>query len=102
MAVSLKDCREQSRTVWNQFGKSKWIPTAKKNAKLDRRSVEELRYVGIGRTLVSVAMGASLEDRIPVLKENREKVHIITCDKGFKILHDRGIKADYVHLADRS
>lgn len=99
MGVTWKDCNRQSQTVWDQFGK-KWVSTAKKNAELDRKDVEELRHVGIGRTLVSVAMGASVESQIETLKEYRGKCDIITCDKGFKMLHDKGIKVDYVHLAD--
>lgn len=98
--VTLNDCIKQSKQVWGQFGYSKWVPTAKKNAALDRRDVEELRHVGIGRTLVCVAMGASLEGQIETLKAHRSRFDLLTCDKGFKTLLDRGIKADFVHLAD--
>lgn len=100
MEVTNKDCELQSQRVWNQFGEKVWIPTAKKNAELTRESAEVLRNVGIGRTLVAVGMGASLEDHIDILQKERHRFDVITCDKGFRPLMDRGIKADYVHLAD--
>lgn len=100
-ALSYKDVKKQSQAVFNQFGQSKWIPFAKENARHpNRRDPNELRNIGAGRTLVSVAMGASLESRVDTIKKYRGKADIITCDKGFRELMARGIKPDYVMLCD--
>lgn len=98
--VSHRDVIDQSRQVWNQFGESKWLPYARENAKLKRNDTEELRNIGIGRILVCAAMGESLEEAIPLLKANRHKVDILTCDKGFGALLDHGVLADYVMICD--
>jgi len=98
--VTHKDCVNQSNTVFGQFGYDKWIPTTKKNAELKYHDTEELRNVGVGKTLVSCAMGASLEKHVDTLKKYRDRFDIITCDKGFKVLVDKGITPDYVQLAD--
>ena len=100
VVVTHKDVIQQSQQVWDQFGESKWIPYARENAKLARRHTDELRNVGIGRFLVSAAMGESLEDAIPLLKKYRDRVDIVTCDKGFGALLDHGVKADYVMICD--
>lgn len=99
--LTFQDVKLQSTAVFNQFGRSKWIPFAKENAKHPlRRDAEELRGCGIGKVLVSVALGASTEDHIETLKKYRDRVDIITCDKGFRPLLEHGVKADYVMLCD--
>ena len=100
MGVTFLECERQSKAVWSQFGESKWMPAARFNAGLERRDVGVLRNVGIGKTLVAVALGASLEGHIDALRELRPCFDLMVCDKGFKVLLDRGIKADFVHLAD--
>ena len=100
--LSTADVRKQSQGVWSQFGESKWIPNAEKNAKLKMRNSNELRHHGIGKFAVMVAMGSSLEDNIETLKKHRDKFEITCCDKSFGPLLDHGIKADFVILADAS
>jgi len=100
VVVTQKDVVNQSTQVWNQFGESKWIPFAKENAKLGRRSTEELRNSGIGKFLVSAAMGESLEESVPILKQYRDRFDLLTCDKGFGKLLEQGLKADYVMICD--
>lgn len=95
-----RDVVNQSNQVWNQFGESKWIPYAQENAKLPRRPSDELRNSGIGKVLVCVAMGESLEGHIEILKQYRDRFDILTCDKGFGALLDHGIKADMVMICD--
>lgn len=96
------DVRAQSRGVWGQFGESVWIPNATQNAKLNRFDARKLEHVGIGKYAVLVAMGSSLEDNIDTLKEYRDRVDVICCDKAFGPLLDHGVKADYVFVADAS
>jgi hypothetical protein len=95
------DVLKQSRAVYKQFGESVWIPNCKKNAVLpNRKDANDLRNVGLGKVLVCVAMGASLEEQIETIKENRSKFDIIACDKAFGVLLDHGITSDFVLLAD--
>ncbi len=99
--LSSKDVKQQSLQVFDQFGESKWIPYAKKNALLpNRRDPAELKNIGIGKALLCVGMGASLEDHIETIKKYRDRVDILVCDKGFALLLDHGIKPDYVMLCD--
>lgn len=98
--MSYRETKMQSETVFKQFGESKWIPFAKENAKLPHKNSDVLKGCGLGKFLVSAAMGASLEGHIDVLKKYREKIDIVTCDKGFGVLLDHGIKADYVIICD--
>jgi len=99
--LTFQDVKRQSLSVFNQFGKSKWIPYAEENAKHPlRRDPMELKGCGIGKVLVSAATGSSLEDKIEILKKYRDRFDLITCDKGFKPLLDHDLKADYVMLCD--
>lgn len=102
MAILLnwKEIQKQSEGVFNQFGESKWKPYAKVNAKLERRDCKELHNIGIGKHLLCLAMGESLSYNIEAIKKYRDKVDILTCDKGFELLLKQGIKADYVMLCD--
>jgi len=100
MALTYKDVRNQSRVVWNQFGEAKWLPNAHINSKFKYRDCRELENSKIGKFAVLAAMGESLEENIDVLKSYRDKFEITTCDKGFGVLLDHGIKADYVVLCD--
>lgn len=98
--LTWKDVLNQSKAVFSQFGESKWIPYAKKNVELPRRDTDELKNSGIGKTMLLCAMGESLEANIDVIKKYRDRVDICTCDKGFGVLYEYGIKADYVMVCD--
>lgn len=91
---------KQSEAVFKQFGESKWKPFAEKNSKLERGSMEEIRNSGIGKFMLLVAMGQSLEENIDVIKKYRDRVTITTNDKNFGKLLERGVKADYVMICD--
>ena len=94
------DVKKQREAVFKQVGDSMWKPFANENNRLERSDCNELENIGIGKTLVLVAMGASLEKNIEELKKNRDKYDILTCDKCFGVLMEHGIKADYVNIAD--
>lgn len=97
--LGYREVRNQSRQVWSHYGK-KWIEHAEINAKLPRIPASAFINIGLGRTLLCVAMGESLEANIDIIKKYRERFDILTCDKGFGKLLDHGIKADFVELAD--
>lgn len=98
--LSHNDVVKQSRSVWNQFGESKWIPYAKINAALPHRNANIFFNSGIGRTLVLVGMGESLEEKVEILKKYRDRFEIAVCDKGFGPLLEHGVKADHVVMCD--
>lgn len=99
--LNYSDVKKQSEAVWGQFGESKWLPYSQVNADLpNRRDPEELRGCGVGRFAVLAAMGASLEDHVDLIKAHRSKFDLVTCDKGFGLLLERGIKADFVQICD--
>lgn len=99
--LSYQDVKRQSMAVFGQFGKDKWIPFARENARhKNRRDCRELKDVGVGKTLLSVAMGASLEQQVETIKKYRDRVDIVTCDKGFQAMVAHGVKPDYVMLCD--
>jgi hypothetical protein len=90
----------QSKAVFGQFGEKVWIPNAKKNVQLKHHNAEELVSCGIGKALVLVGMGSSLEDQVESIKKYRDRCDVCVCDKGFGPLLEHGVKADYVFLCD--
>lgn len=101
VVLSYEDVRKQSQAVWNQFGESKWLPYSQINVRLrNRRDPNELNGCGLGKFAVLAAMGASIEEQIEVMKKYRDRFDLITCDKGFGMLLEHGLKADYVQLCD--
>ncbi|HDY90404.1 MAG TPA: DUF115 domain-containing protein [bacterium] len=94
------DVYRQSKQVWNQFGESKWIPFSKSNLQKQHKDSEGLKNIGVGKWLVLAATGESLEEAIPHLKKYRDRIDILTCDKGFGMLLEKGIKADFVMVCD--
>lgn len=96
------DTKRQSLSVYGQFGESLWIPNAKENAKLERLNSNDLQNVGLGKCLLLVAMGASLEEEIETIKKYRDRVDILACDKAFVPLMEHGVTPDYVMVCDAS
>jgi len=98
--LSWQEVLNQSNAVFNQFGHSKWIPFAKFNKHFPHKDANSFYHRGLGKFLVCCAMGESLEENIDVIKKYRDRVEILTCDKGFGALLERGVKADYVLICD--
>lgn len=99
--LSYQDVKKQSTAVFGQFGESKWIPFAKENSQhTNRRDPMELQNCGVGKVLLAVAFGASLESQIETIKKYRDRIDIICPDKAFKPLMDHGVRPDYVMLCD--
>lgn len=94
------DTKRQSLAVYGQFGESLWKPNAKENAKLERLDANSIQNTGLGKCLVMVAMGASLEGQIETIKKYRDRIDILACDKAFVPLVERGITPDYVMICD--
>lgn len=100
VVLSHSDVKRQSENVFRQFGE-KWMRYSQINSRLPNRAdPNDLRNCGLGKFAVLAAMGASLEEHIPILKKYRDRFDLITCDKGFTVLMEQGIKPDYVQLCD--
>jgi hypothetical protein len=97
--LDYKAVKKQSQEVFKNFEK-KWMEHSRINSQLPFDHPHAYWNIGLGKSLVCVAMGASLEKDIEALKQYRDRVDILCCDKAFGKLLDHGIKADYVMLAD--
>ena len=97
--VSHKEVLKQSEQVFGQFGE-KWKSHCAINRELPHRDIKELKGIGVGKYLLLIAMGASIEGQIETIKKYRDRFDIVTNDKNFGNLLDKGIKADYVMLCD--
>ena len=91
--------KKQSEMVFGNF-REKWMEQSRVNSQLSFEHPEKFRNIGLGKSLVMVAMGASLEDDIELLKQYRDRIDIMCCDKAFGALMRHSIKPNYVMLAD--
>jgi len=65
-----------------------------------KSSFNEFGNVGVGKALVIVANGYSLEEEIEVLKKYKDNVDIMVCDKAMGHLFNHGITPNYVVVCD--
>lgn len=98
--LNYSEVKRQSEAVYSQFGESKWIPAAKENATLARMDANDLKNIGLGKTLVCAAMGESTEEQFELLKKYRERFDLVVNDKMFGEFVKRGVRPDYVLVAD--
>lgn len=97
--LSAKEVQMQSMCAYNQH-KDKWRLHAKIARQMGTKPLTDLNNIGLGKYLVFVATGSSLENHIDLLKEHRHKIDIFTCDKSLGLLIDRGIIPDFCLVAD--
>lgn len=98
--LNYSDVKAQSEQVFGQFGEKVWLPNAKINMALPRRPTEELKFSGLGKTLVLAVMGESTEEHIEEIKKHRDEFDLAVCDKLFGYMVERGITPDYVMISD--
>lgn len=97
-----QEVRQQSEAAFGQW-KEQWEKNSKFNGEIYKRdgnSHKDLLNHGIGRQLLVVATGYSLEREIDTIKQYRDKCDIACVDKSFGVLMDHGIKPDFVVIAD--
>ncbi len=100
--ITAEETRIQSEAAFAQWGEQ-WKANAIENGKIHRdkgRSHKDIAGIGVGKQCVIAATGASLEAALPIIKEHREKFDLVAVDKTFLLLMDRGVKPDYVVIAD--
>jgi len=101
--LTSKEVLEQSKNAFREWD-TIWRKHSEINGKIHRErglSHQDLLFRGIGKVLLLIGMGASLEDKIEIIKKYQNKGVDIGCvDKAFGYLTDNGIKVNYVFLAD--
>lgn len=91
--------RKQSESAIGQWG-PQWRKHAKIHSKFEMKPLSDFRNTGIGKSLLLVANGYSLEQEIETIKENQENVDIMVCDKALGHLLENGVVPKYVLLCD--
>lgn len=99
MKLTNEAIRKQSESAYNQW-KDQWREHAKIHSKFEMKSWEKFQNTGIGKAVVSVANGWSLELEIETLKNNRSNVDVLACDKTLGTLLKNGITPDFVMVCD--
>jgi hypothetical protein len=97
-----KEVLEQSRAAMSQW-EPLWRQNATTNGKIfqkNGRSFRELLFAGMGRSLVCIANGPSLEENIETLIKYRSNVDVMCVDKCMCDLLSHGVKPNYVIIAD--
>lgn len=91
--------REQSLAAYGQWA-PQWREHCKAHKDLPKHSLEDFQNHGIGRAVLCVANGYSLEQNMATIKEHRENVDILCCDKTLGTLIDNGIFPDFCMVCD--
>lgn len=94
---------EQSKNAFRE-----WDPIWRKHSEINGKihkekglSHQDLLFNGVGKALILIAMGSSLEDKIEIIKKYQNTGIDVGCvDKAFGYLIDAGIEVKYVFLAD--
>jgi len=95
--ISKEQIKKQSESAYNQWC-NQWRDHANKHSAYEMKSLNDFENIGIGRSCILVANGASLEKDIDALKEAHSD--IMCCDKTLGTLLDHGIKPNYCFVAD--
>jgi hypothetical protein len=103
MALTDKEVKEQSLAALSQW-ESVWRKNSKINGEINLEKgipMRDMFFKGVGRQLVCIAYGVSLEYEIETLKKYKtDATDIICVDKALGALLDNGIKPTYVLLCD--
>jgi len=90
---------KQSKAAYGQWS-SQWREQAKMHAKFPMKSLLDFENTGIGRAVLSIANGYSLEENIETIKKHQGNVDIICCDKSLGHLLDNGIEPKFCMVCD--
>lgn len=90
---------KQSKSAYNQWA-SQWREYASRHSFFKQKSLSELQNSGVGKAILCVANGYSLEEQMETIKANWKNVDIICCDKTLGHLLDNGIEPTYCLVCD--
>lgn len=100
MSLSQSDILNQSKRAYGQWCEQ-WRRHAKEHGeKYPMRPMSDLENIGIGRAVLCVANGYSLEEEIQTIREHQDRVDIIVCDKALGHLLANGIRPRFCLVAD--
>ena len=102
MTLSPAEVEEQSKNAYAQW-KNTWAAHATKNGKLFHKngtSHQDALYCGVGKRLLIVATGPSLEAEMENIKKYRDEVDIMCVDKSYHMLVEHGVIPDFVVICD--
>ncbi len=99
MALSPNDILKQSERAYAQWA-TQWREHAKIHSKYPMKSLADFENSGIGKPVLCVANGYSLETEINTIHKYQDNVDIICCDKSLKHLIDNGIRPKFCLVAD--
>lgn len=94
-----EDIKRQSKNAYKQWA-TQWREQAKENGKWPMKSMVQFENIGIGKAVLCVANGYSVEVEIETIKAQQDKVDILCCDKSLGHLLRNGIKPTYCLVAD--
>lgn len=90
---------EQSKAAYKQWCEQ-WRRHAREHLPFKKKSLHDFENIGVGKAVLCVANGYSLEENIETIKENQHNVDILCCDKTLGHLLDNGITPTYVMVCD--
>ena len=99
MKLTPDDIRAQSERAYSQWATT-WRENAKTHSKYPMRKLTDFEHIGIGKAVVCVANGYSLELEIETLKKYQGQVDILCCDKSLGHLLDNGITPTFCIVCD--
>lgn len=99
MSMKESQIRKQSEVAYKQWAKQ-WRQHCVQHSQVPKKSLEDFRDTGLGKAILCVANGYSLEENIDVIKQHKDNVDIICCDKALGHLLDNGITPTFVVVCD--
>lgn len=97
--MDTEQIRRQSKQAYNQWC-VQWREHAAFHKQYPMKSLEDFRNTGIGKAILCVANGYSLEENIEAIAAQAHNVDIICCDKTMGHLLDHGITPKFVLVCD--
>lgn len=96
-----KEILQQSQSAFKQWGEQ-WKTNATRHGQDPqvKSSIGDFENIGIGRAILAIGNGYSLEENIETIKEYQHNVDIMCCDKTLGHLLDNGIVPTYCVVAD--
>ncbi len=94
-----KQILDQSKAAYKQWC-VQWRKHAQQHRNFAKKSLADFENIGVGKAVLAVANGYSFEEHIEFIKEHKDNVDILACDKTMGHLLDNGIKPTYVMVCD--
>lgn len=94
-----KMIRAQSEAAYKQWC-VQWRDHAKQHSVYTQKPLKDFENIGVGKALLCVANGYSLEENIETIKKYQHNVDILCCDKTLGILLDHGITPTFCMVCD--